>query len=139
MRGLAAAVVIAIAVPACSSSADGGGSTTQPAAATVRADEADAGSTLTIARGTHVQVTLHSTYWRFAKPTPTGVLREATPQVYPAATSPAYPGSGAGTVVAIFTGVGHGTGTIVATRLSCGEALHCTPGEAEYRITVVVR
>jgi hypothetical protein len=105
----------------------------------VRADDGDDGRAVTVAVGSQLTVSLASTYWRIAPPVPDGLLRGSPVLVHPATGGRTVPGSGQGTVVETFRALAPGTATVTATRRSCGEAMRCTGGQGDYRLTVVVR
>lgn len=103
-------------------------------------DESAARSTVTVARGSRLQVVLHSTYWSVPAGSPAGVLRQlGLPQAAAGPAGPScHPGSGCGTVRTEFLALTAGTTTLTATRHSCGEAMACAPAQREFRVTVVV-
>jgi hypothetical protein len=130
--------------------APGGASSTSPAAASsapfavpsgaVEIAETAKGQTLTVAVGTTIKVTLHSTYWTVAQGSPADVLALVAPPVYSAAGAVAcVPGSGCGTVIATFRALAPGRATITATRTSCGEAMQCIGGNGAFDVTVIVQ
>lgn len=141
--GLGVAVCAAVLLTAACRSSSGNqpsGTTTGVASAAppVRlavAEPAD-GSTVHVSVGSDVDVTLHSTYWRFQPVSPSGVLRGSIPDYRPIHEGP--PGLGRGTVSETFVATATGTATITATRNACGEALRCTGDAGRYRLTVVV-
>jgi hypothetical protein len=109
-----------------------------PPPATVKVDESANGSDVTLARGDHLQVTLHSTYWQF-NPTraPAVVAADGGPKAGPGTNCPTFPGSGCGTVTQTYTAGKAGTATVTATRTTCGEAMACSPVQ-HYSVTVHV-
>jgi hypothetical protein len=82
--------------------------------------------------GDRIVVTLGSTYWTFNPPSGVAVTQDGDPTVRP---SPGcVPGAGCGTVTATYHADTSGTATLSAHRDSCGEALRCTPAQADWRI-----
>jgi len=95
-----------------------------------------------IAAGDRLVVRLSSTYWTVSPPASNAVLRAEGPAIVAtpsAATSHCVPGSGCGTVTAVFVARTPGRAVVTAQRTSCGEALRCTDQQGSYRLTVVVR
>jgi hypothetical protein len=106
---------------------------------TVKVDEAANGSEVTLGRGDHLQVTLHSTYWQFNPSSDSPVLgTDGGPRTGPGTNCPSFPGSGCGTVTQIYTAGKAGTAVVTATRTTCGEAMLCSPAQ-HYAVTVHVR
>ena len=110
--------------------------TTAPPAATLTYSEADNGRSVTVHRGDHLVVVLHSTYWSF-DPISGAVTADGSPTVAPQLQG-CVPGGGCGTVTARFTAVAAGTATIHAHRDSCGEAMRCTGTQGDWRLNVTV-
>jgi hypothetical protein len=108
---------------------------------TVSVGDADKGRTMTVAVGDQVVLTLGSTYWRFADPTPAGLLVSVGPPVVNASPPGAHcvPGGGCGTVAVTFRAAKPGTAVAKASRTSCGEARGCVNDEGSYQVTIVVR
>jgi hypothetical protein len=104
----------------------------------VAASETDNGRTITLRRGNHVTLTLHSTYWSIKGSSNPAVLHE----LFPPATRPmpahCVPGQGCGTVSASFAAVSSGRADVTASRTTCGEALQCAPAQRDYVLHVVV-
>jgi hypothetical protein len=99
--------------------------------------ERDKGTTIAVARGTHLRLVLHNTYWQIAKPSDTTVVRpDGRPEVAPG--RHCLPGVGCGTVVERFIAVGTGRAQLRAHRTTCGEALRCTGGRGRYSVTIHV-
>ena len=128
---LAAGCARTAAVNPGGSPARTGGSTT------LTATDPNDGQTVTVHPGDVLRVVLHSTYWRFEPNADASVLRPvASPTVSP---SPGcVPGQGCGTAAESFTAVAPGHATVIATRLSCGEAMLCTGSAGHYQINVAV-
>jgi hypothetical protein len=136
----AAAVLALGSAPALSASATavhkGTGHTTHKH--NVAASEADNGRTITLRRGSHLTLTLHSTYWSIKGSSNPAALRElATPVTRP---MPAHcvPGQGCGTVGASFAALSSGSADVTASRTTCGEAMQCAPAQRDYVLHVVV-
>ena len=126
IRLLAAALLLALAVPAQASS-------------TTTLTGKSKGSTVTVHRGDTVQVTLSSTAWTIEAPHGPA-LRATGPQTTTFVAGPTcHPGQGCGTTQRTFRAVAAGTATLVATRTQCGEALQCTPATSRWQATVRVQ
>jgi hypothetical protein len=109
-----------------------------PTGHTVKVDESANGSTVKLARGDHLEVTLHSTYWQFeGSSDPAVVTADGGPRTGPGTNCPTYPGSGCGTVTQSFTAGRAGTARVSATRTTCGEAMACSPAQ-HYSVTIHV-
>lgn len=137
--GIAAVLVAA----ACGSSGPSGSQPSAPTGSATGAPpvrlavgEAANGTTVHLAVGDVILVTLRSTYWQFQQAVPAGVLR-ASPASYRSQPG-GPPGIGRGTARESFVAIHTGTATIRAGRASCGEALRCTGDAGRYRLTVVV-
>ena len=105
----------------------------------LRAGEHQDGRTLTLRRGQHLVVVLHSTYWEFAPSSNPGVLRAAgAPKTVPHP-SGCVPGEGCGTVTAVYVARRRGAAVVAASRTSCGEALRCSADAGSYVLHVRVR
>ena len=111
--------------------------TASPAAAEVT--ETDNGKTLVTQVGSDVKLVLHNTYWQ--------VLGSSNPAVLSLVSGPTYsgagpiaciPGSGCGTVTAIFRAVAPGRAIVTASRTTCGEVLPCPSSAGSYEVTIVV-
>ena len=114
--------------------------TTQPSrSGTIQVSESDAGTTVRVTVGSTLVVVLHSTYWGFASPSNTAVLRQVggvtTVPVLPPA---CVPGGGCGTVSVTYQAAAAGQSEISASRTTCGEALQCTGNGGSYSLQVVV-
>ena len=115
--------------------------TTQPSSrsGTIPVSESDAGTTVRVAVGSTLVVTLHSTYWGFASPSNPAILRQVggvtTDPVLPPA---CVPGAGCGTVSVTYQAAAVGQSAISASRTTCGEALSCTGTAGSYSVQVVV-
>ncbi|HEV3053625.1 MAG TPA: hypothetical protein VGX45_03145 [Solirubrobacteraceae bacterium] len=94
--------------------------------------------TVHVSKGTELVVTLHSTYWTFNAPGGRVLTALGSPQVSPAPIGMCVPGQGCGTVTERYRAVKDGTGTINASRTTCGEALLCAPSQRTYAVRVVV-
>jgi len=137
-----------VALTGCGSqTADSAGAPSAPPSITVH--DSDNGKTINAVVGQKITVELGgptvagSTYWQFA-PVTTGVLTSLGDQVVVLPSSSAAPsggltnppGMGMGTVSVSVQVATSGTETITAHRDSCGEAMMCAPGNADYLITI---
>jgi hypothetical protein len=137
------ALTLAVVLSACgtASSGDSAGGPgrhqpgpTSPLHLTATSD----GSTVTLALGQQVDVSLDGVQWTFAAPTATGPLRAvAAPTAVATRCTPV--GSGCGTSSESFAAASPGTTRLAAHRDSCGEALACTGRRGDWQVTVVVR
>ena len=100
--------------------------------------EAGNGKTVVVARGQTVRLVLHSTYWTIGASSDFSVLQPGSGQT--ASPSPGcVPGAGCGTVAATFRAVGDGHVHLVASRITCGEALACNPSNGSFSVLVIVQ
>lgn len=123
-----------VAAAACSGhpSADG-----LPSPGTVRLDDHANGTTVRVAWGATVVLTLGSTYWSAPVSSAPGVLSvTAAPSV--SAGHPCMAGMGCGTVQTVLHATAPGSTRLSATRVSCGEAMACPPDQRRFTITVIV-
>ena len=107
---------------------------------TIRAADAQNGTSMTLHVGQTLLVTLASTYWSFqGSSNPQVLVVVGGPVVSPApfATCPVA-GSGCGTASQEFRAVAPGTAQVTASRVSCGEALRCGGASGHYQLAVVV-
>ncbi|MFN2581643.1 MAG: hypothetical protein ABR498_02750 [Candidatus Dormibacteria bacterium] len=108
-----------------------------PAGGGVMLSEPQNGTTVQASRGSSVTVVLHSTYWHIGGSNDQSVLRAVTGAN--ASPSPGcVAGAGCGTVSEMFIALAQGTATIMANRVTCGEARLCVGPEKTYTVTVVV-
>ncbi len=99
-------------------------------------DEKYNGQTVNSEIGHYIRVTLHNTYWKFSD-VDSKVLEPVVPPSYDGKlTNP--PGTGEGTVTALYKVTGTGDATITASRITCGEALMCSPDQQKYSVTIHV-
>ncbi|MGB8651073.1 MAG: hypothetical protein WCD35_10475 [Mycobacteriales bacterium] len=127
-------VLSACLLSAC---AGGGGTSVTTAPRVVHVDESANGTQVQLRVGDHLDVALAGTYWQLAAPTgkvlTPGPLPSSSPQ------PPCRPvGSGCGSTAADYVATTAGTATVQATRVSCGEALRCTPDKSHWALTVTV-
>jgi hypothetical protein len=102
-------------------------------------DDAANGTTVTLPRGARLTVTLHSTYWQLAAPADAHVLAvSSAPAARPDPSCRSIPGTGCGTLTAVYTAAGTGTTMLTAHRDSCGEALRCTPAQSDWSVRIRV-
>jgi hypothetical protein len=95
-------------------------------------------STVRVAKGTTVAVTLHSTYWTFHASSGKALKAVGAPILAPAPIGTCVPGGGCGTVTARYRAVKTGSAAINASRVSCGEALACGPSNSTYVVHITV-
>ncbi len=108
-------------------------------AAAAQVTETDNGKSVAAQVGSEVKLVLHNTYWQ--------VLGSSNPAVLSLVSGPTYsgagliacvPGSGCGTVTAIFRAIAPGRATVTASRTTCGEVLPCPSSTGAYEVTIVV-
>ena len=102
--------------------------------------EADNGTTVTVPAGSTVTLVLANTYWQVQGSSDAKVL---APVSGPTVSAPpmggsCVPGSGCGTVTAVFHAVAAGHASILASRTTCGEAMLCQGTAGAYQVTIVV-
>lgn len=118
-----------------------GAGATSPSATTI--GEANNAKVVVVAKGGHITVTLHSTYWTLNALAGQRVLRQIgttrTLGVLPGASHGCAAGMGCGTVTAHFLATGSGVVHFRATRTTCGEAMHCSPSQSLWTVTIRVR
>ncbi len=125
----AMAVAGALAVPAASAAA----------ARTVTVDERMNHKTVTVHKGDRVQLVLHSTYWSIDQAHRKALRTASTQGMQQGTPGPGCrTGSGCGTVTRYFVAQATGNGWLSASRTTCGEALHCSPDQGSYHLTVRV-
>ncbi|WP_034091529.1 hypothetical protein [Streptacidiphilus albus] len=108
-----------------------------PSPGTVRLGDGANGSTVRVALGATVVLTLGSTYWSAPQSSVPGILSStAAPSV--SADHACMAGMGCGTVQSDLRATAPGTTRLSATRVSCGEARPCPPDQRRFTITVVV-
>jgi hypothetical protein len=107
----------------------------------VSVDQNMNGRALTLALGTRLVLSLNSTYWVISPLSSSGILALADgPHVSSLPIGPdcPVPGLGCGTVSVAYDAIGVGEAEVGAMRVSCGEALACTPEQATFGISVTV-
>ena len=105
---------------------------------TVVITEADNGKTVIVERSERVRLELNSTYWTIGASSTPGVLRPAGGQT--AIPSPGcVPGQGCGTVSETYQTIADGRSRLVASRVTCGEALACGPSNGKFAVLVIVQ
>lgn len=101
--------------------------------------ESDNGRSVVVRVGSDVKLVLHNTYWQISKSSDPAVLAlVAGPDYSGAGPISCIPGTGCGTVTAVFRAIAPGQATVTASRTSCGEVLACTGSAGAYRVTFVV-
>jgi hypothetical protein len=108
-------------------------------AANMQVGEPENGHSVAVLVGSEVTLVLHNTYWEVQGSSDPAILALVSGPVTSAAGPIAcIPGSGCGTVTAVFRAVAPGRATITASRTSCGETLQCIGTAGAYEVTVVV-
>jgi hypothetical protein len=132
---LATVAVASILRHGVGSAAQSGGS-----GAVVVVGDGDNGRTLSVSPGTVVTLILGSTYWTVGGSSNDRAVAERGSAVASpgGASCPHFPGSGCGTVTATFVAAAAGRADLTASRVSCGEALACAPGQRSFVLTIVV-
>jgi hypothetical protein len=143
MRALLArgAAVLVFALPLAFGVAASGASATGVAKVTI--GESSNRHVVTIAKGAHLVVALHSTYWTIAPLARRTVLAQiGTQQTGGPLSGPTHacvPGQGCGTVTMHYVANGVGTVRLTAQRTTCGEAMRCTGSQGSWYVTVRVQ
>ena len=105
--------------------------------------ESSNGHVVTIARGAHLVITLHTTYWTIAPLTGRTVLAQIGSQQtrgqLSGATHACVPGQGCGTVTMNYVANAAGLVRLSAHRTTCGEAMRCTGSQGTWSVSVRVR
>lgn len=109
----------------------------------VAINESSYAKVVVVTPGTHIALTLHSTYWTLAPLTPQKILAQQGPArteaKLPASGNGCVPGQGCGTITAQFLATGAGQVRLRASRTSCGEALRCTERQSNWTVVIKVR
>lgn len=143
----AAALIVLLAAGCASASASAspaghGTPAGSPSAAglVVVRDDAN-GKTVNVPAGATVELILSSSYWKVSGSSAPAVLRQdgASTLLPLPTTCPHVPGQGCAPLQTNFTALTSGTSTVTASRTSCGEAMHCAPGQEHFAVTVVVQ
>ena len=92
-------------------------------------------STVNVKVGDHILIALHSTYWQFPATT-SKMFKQLSEPSYAPLLGGHIPGSGAGTVTVEYVVEETGTGTLTASRTSCGEAMGCTADQGSFLLNV---
>ena len=105
-------------------------------------NERSNGHTITVRPGSHLTLTLHSTFWSLAPLKSALVITQVGQTIVvrtpPHASKACVPGQGCGTLSAGFVATHAGVIRLRTTRTSCGEALHCTPAQSVWTVLVHV-
>ena len=138
MRAVAAAAVVAFAVPAAACSTATGANNPVPRLIVVR-DNAN-GRTISLRPGDSIELILSSSYWNVAGSSASRVLRQegGTALMPRPSTCPDIPGLGCTPERTDFKALTGGAAVIRASRVSCGEALRCVGRATKFTLTVVV-
>jgi hypothetical protein len=145
MRALLArgAAVLVFALPLALADAASGASATGVPKVTIT--ESSNRHVVTVAKGAHLVVALHSTYWTITPLARRTVLAQVgTQQTGGSLAGPTHacapvPGQGCGTVTMHYVAHGAGTVRLTAQRTTCGEAMRCTGSQGSWYVTVRVR
>jgi len=99
------------------------------------------GHTVSLTVGQRLEVILGSSYWTVQGSSRPGVIRQdgASSLMPRPAGCANIPGLGCVPIRTDFSALAPGTTVITASRVSCGEAMRCMPGQEHYTLTVVVR
>lgn len=115
------------------------------AATTTVLTEKNASRTVAVKLGARVELTLHSMYWQLAVPAKSSSLTSTgqpiLKPIFPSATAPAgcrIAGSGCGAQTWQFVASKTGLTHLIASRISCGEAMRCTGTTGRFTVTVKV-
>lgn len=100
--------------------------------ATITISESSNNKTVTLPVGDHLLVQLHSTYWSFAYPVSSALVKISASTVPGGAGCPTFPGSGCGAVSVTFNAKRVAAVQISAHRTSCGEAMLCTGAKGHW-------
>ena len=125
-----------LALTGCDGASSSGGSSSSTTTSTRHLDESSNGKHLDVHFGDTIIVTLHSTYWTFGVPGGFILQPVTPPQIGKGANCPTVPGNGCGTVTITYNVGKVGSGTIVAHRTSCGEALKCTGAQGNWSVSL---
>lgn len=111
--------------------------------APVQLSEASANQIITVAPGTPLTLTLHSTYWSLVPLAHQSSIALVGPVLTVGVRmvhgSRCVPGQGCGTVRAHFVARAAGRVQLRATRTTCGEAMRCSPAQRVWTVTIRVR
>jgi hypothetical protein len=94
---------------------------------------------VTVAKGSHFSVTLHTTYWSIHSVSNHRVAQIGTTVVKGSLTSGCVPGQGCGTVTATYVANKVGAVTLRASRTTCGEALKCSTSQSHWMVVVRIK
>lgn len=109
------------------------------AANVVTVSDTDNGRTIEVARGTRIELILHSTYWQdIATSDASVVVPEGEPRAE-GNLKDCMPGAGCGTITQVFTAAAAGTARLSADRKVCGEVRPCPPDERHFEVMIVIR
>ena len=141
MRTLRHLTIIAFALLVAAGCTSAAGSATRHRArpATKMISERDKGTTVALHVGDHLKLVLTNTYWEIHAASDAVVLRSDGQPVTKPKLQGCVPGAGCGTTTETFTAAKAGKATVSASRTTCGEALRCTGGNGEYKVSVVVK
>lgn len=141
-RGAAVMLAACAVVPfagGCAAAASGAPRPGHPAPLIVR--DGSNGHTVSVTVGERLELILGSTYWTVQGSSRPRVLgQDGSSSLLPRPPDcPTIPGLGCVPIRTDFSALAPGTAVITASRVTCGEALRCMPGQEHYSLTVVVR
>ena len=97
------------------------------------------GTTIQVAVGDVVTLSLGSTAWTLNAASDTSILQmQGEPVLSPAPLGTCPPGMGCGTAMARYKALKAGQVTVSGSRVSCGEAMRCVGAEGAYEVTISV-
>lgn len=109
------------------------------ASAPISIDEVSNGTTIKVATGQIIELTLHSTYWQINGSSATDVVvQKGEPSAVSSPPGGCPPGVGCGVVRVAFTAKRPGSARISASRRLCGEVLLCKPDQQSFALTIIV-
>jgi hypothetical protein len=137
VRAAYPALLVFLVLAACGSATGTGVGSPSPSPRQLQvAGDAENGTTVDLHVGDRLAVTLHSTYWTISGSSNSHVLTAEGPESVSPAPGGCVPGGGCGTVTMTFDVIGIGSADVIASRVSCGEAMLCTGTQGSYKITV---
>jgi hypothetical protein len=114
-----------------------GASTAQAAGSTVNVDYRANGRTITLHQGQTLHVVLYNTYWTLNDPSGWSLKATGPESLTPGPhVKGCYGSQGCGKVSRSYLAKWTGSGAVTAHRDTCGEALHCSPEQSDYSVSV---
>lgn len=113
----------------------------QPAPSPVVVQDKSNGHTVSVKVGQRLELILASNYWTVRGSSVPGVLRQdgQTRDLPKPPGCGSIPGIGCVPIRTDFSALAPGTAVITASRVSCGEAMRCSPAQQHFTVTIVVR